>query len=279
MNLEARRKRWAFLFVQTSSEGRIAAMVITAEPCELESILALRDMYRLEMSCQIIHDSIHSRAGWTQEYSLRVDGKQVGYGSVAIAGPWTEIPALYEFFVAGPYRLRIFELFEAFRDACGATRMEIQSNDIQTAVMCHTYGQNVLADSVLFRDEVTTNFVPAGATFRTATEEDGLDISAKQILWHGVVEVEGHTAATGGILFHYNRPYGDIYMEVREEFRRRGVGAFIVQELKRVCYEGGFKPGARCRPTNVASQRTLQRAGFVPYGHILVGDLPAAGSE
>ena len=48
-------------------------MVITAQSCELESILALRDMYRLEMSCQIIHDSIHSRAGWTQEYSLRID--------------------------------------------------------------------------------------------------------------------------------------------------------------------------------------------------------------
>ena len=50
-------------------------MAITAQRCELESILALRDMYRLEMSCQIIHDSIHSRPGWTHEYSLKIDGK------------------------------------------------------------------------------------------------------------------------------------------------------------------------------------------------------------
>jgi hypothetical protein len=27
----------------------------------------------------------------------------------------------------------------------------------------------------------------------------------------------------GGILDHYNRPYGDIYMEVAEPFRRRGL--------------------------------------------------------
>jgi GNAT superfamily N-acetyltransferase len=252
-------------------------MVITAQPCELESILALRDMYRLEMSCQIIHDSIHSRVGWTQEYSLRIDGKQVGYGSVAKGGPWMEVPALYEFFVAGPFRLRVFELFEALRNVCGAIRMDIQSNDVLTAAMFHTYGRNVLAESVLFKDEVTTSFVPPGATFRTATEADGLDISPKQIPWHGVVELEGKVAATGGILFHYNRPYGDIFMDVREEFRRHGLGAFIVQELKRVCYEGGFRPGARCNPKNIPSQRTLQKAGFVPYANILVGDLPPGG--
>jgi GNAT superfamily N-acetyltransferase len=254
-------------------------MLFIARPCELESILALRDMYRLEMSCQIIHDSIHSRPGWTQEYSLRIDGRQVGYGSVAIAGPWAKSPSLYEFFVAAPYRLRVFELFAALRQACGSTRMEIQSNDVLTTTMFHTYAKNVEAESVLFKDEVTTAFVPDGATFRTATEADGLDVSPGQLPWHGVVELNGSVAATGGILFHYNRPYGDIYMEVREEFRQHGLGAFIVQELKRVCYEGGFKPGARCNPANVASQRTLQHAGFVPCAHILVGDLPPNGKN
>jgi len=236
-------------------------------------------MYRLEMSCQIIHDSIHSRPGWTREYSLQIDGVHVGYGSLAIAGPWTKNPALYEFFVAEPYRLKGFELFRALRKACGATRMEIQSNDVQASVMFHTYATNFEAESILFKDEVTTNQPLTGATFRTATAEDGLDISSQQLPWHGVVEVDGAVAATGGILFHYNRPYGDIYMDVREEFRRRGLGSFIVQELKRVCYEGGFKPGARCSSKNIASQRTLQRAGFVPYANLLVGDLPPVESQ
>jgi GNAT superfamily N-acetyltransferase len=254
-------------------------MAITAQLCELESILALRDMYRLEMSCQIIHDSIHSRAGWTQEYALKIDGAMVGYGSVAVAGPWTQSPALYEFFVEQPHRSKLFELFGALHAACGATRIETQSNDALTTAMFHTYAKNMMSESILFEDAATTSFAPDGATFRAARAEDGLDISVQQLPWHGVVEVDGSIAATGGILFHYNRPYGDIYMDVREEFRRRGLGTFIVQELKRVCYEGGFKPGARCNPKNVASQRTLQRAGFVPCGHMLVGDLPPAGSD
>ena len=52
------------LFVFWFSQQRYnSAMFLTAERCELESIVALRDDYRLEMSCQIIHDSIHSRVG------------------------------------------------------------------------------------------------------------------------------------------------------------------------------------------------------------------------
>jgi GNAT superfamily N-acetyltransferase len=268
-----------FFWLIGSATVQSGAMVATAQICELESILALREMYRREMSCQIIHDSIHSRAGWTQEYSVKIDDALAGYGSVAVGGPWKQVPALYEFFVARSYRLKVFELFGALRKVCGANRMEIQSRDLLTTVMFHTYAANVMTESVLFQDEMTTNLIPAGATFRVATEADGLEISSQQLPWHGVVEVDGVVAATGGILFHYNRPYGDIYMDVREEFRRRGLGAFIVQELKRVCYEGGFKPGARCGPMNVASQRTLQRAGFVPCGNILVGDLPPLKSE
>jgi GNAT superfamily N-acetyltransferase len=85
--------------------------------------------------------------------------------------------------------------------------------------------------------------------------------------------LDGTVMARGGILFHYNRPYGDIYMEVSEPFRRRGLGAFLVQELKRLCYQQASVPSARCNPGNIGSRKTLQKAGFVPCGHILAGAL------
>jgi GNAT superfamily N-acetyltransferase len=88
-----------------------------------------------------------------------------------------------------------------------------------------------------------------------------------------VLESDGKTAARGGILFHYNRPYGDVYMEVAEPFQRRGLGSYLVQELKRISYELGAVPCARCNPTNVASRRTLAKAGFAPFAHILTGTL------
>ena len=87
--------------------------------------------------------------------------------------------------------------------------------------------------------------------------------------------MDGNVVGKGGILFHYNRPYGDLYMEVTEPFQRRGLGSYLIQELKRVCYELGAVPCARCNPTNIASRRTLQRAGFVPFAHILNGSIAA----
>ena len=62
-------------------------------------------------------------------------------------------------------------------------------------------------------------------------------------------------------------------MEIAESFLQKGFGSFLVQELKRECYELGAVPCARCSPTNVASRRTLLRAGFVPFAHILNGTL------
>jgi GNAT superfamily N-acetyltransferase len=142
--------------------------------------------------------------------------------------------------------------------------------------MLHAFATSVTSESILFHDHELTKLVPSsGATFRRAIPEDsaqalqqGLDTDAR---W--LVEVDGSVAAAGDILFHYNRPYGDIYMKVGEQFRRRGLGAYLVQELKRVCYAGGSIPAARCNPNNVASRKTLQTAGFVPCGHILTGSL------
>lgn len=246
-------------------------MHLSVTPVPLDAIAHWRDQYRLEMACQVVHDSIHARPGWSDEYLLLADGTCVGYGSVAVGGPWTANPTAYEFYVAPPHRLRLFELFEAFLAASGAAAIEVQSNDALATVMLHAFARDVRSESILFEDAVATSHGPEGACFRAPTAAEAPDVSADRLRWHGMVEVGGAVAGRGGILFHYNRPYGDIFMEVGEQFRRRGLGAFLVQELKRVCYEGGHRPAARCNPGNVASRRTLQKAGFVPCGHILKG--------
>jgi len=251
----------------------MVSMRISAKATNLGDILRWRDMYRAEMSCQIVHDSIHERLGWTAEYMLVAAGTAVGYGSVAVGGPWKGTPTAYEFYVEPEQRLHLFELFREFLSASGALQIEVQSNDVLATTMLHTFAGPVTSESVLFHDKVGTSHHPAGAVFREPTANEAPDVPGDQLRWHGVVEVEGQVAARGGILFHYNRPYGDIYMETNEPFRRRGLGSFIVQELKRVCYAGGHLPSARCNPDNIASRRTLQRAGFVPCGHILKGSV------
>lgn len=249
-------------------------METSATQSPLQSVVPWRDLYRQEMACQIIHDSIHFREGWTREYLLRDGSTTVGYGSVAIAGPWKGKPTIYEFHVTPPARNRAFELFESLLAASGAVAIETQSNDQQLTAMLHLYASAVESESILFHDRITTHHpAPPGVDFRPTTAADARQIADQKLDadagW--LLERDGEVAATGGILFHYNRPYGDIYMAVAERFRRRGLGSYLVQELKRICYEKGDVPAARCNPKNLASRATLQKAGFVPCGHILVG--------
>ncbi len=227
------------------------------------------------MQCQIIHDSIHARSGWTVEYILETNGTAAGYGSVAIGGPWTSSHALYEFYVKESCRQRIFDLFTAFLTTNSADMIETQTNDPILPTLLHTFGQNVRAEAILFEDQFESRLTPEGSGFREAGASDAellkeleLDDTAG---W--VVTLNGQIAGAGGVLYHYNRPYGDVYMKIAEPFRRQGLGAYLVQELKAACRAEGSVPAARCNVGNLASRRTLQKAGFVPCGNLIAGDL------
>lgn len=236
-------------------------MEFVVRPGGLADILPWRELYRREMNCQIVHDSLHGREGWTHPYLLDLGGERAGYGSIVTGGPWAGTRTIFEFYVAETHRSRFFDAFEALTAASGADGIEAQTNDVMLTAMLHTWAHDVVSEKIIFEDHLTTNYrVPEAVLRKREPEGDWM-----------LLEVSGEVAATGGILYHYNRPYGDIWMEVAEPFRMRGYGTYLVQELKRICYEGGSVPSARCNTGNVASRRTLQRAGFVPCAHILTG--------
>jgi GNAT superfamily N-acetyltransferase len=248
-------------------------MQIQVKLASHRDVLSLRTRFRQEMNCQIVHDSIHDRKGWSLSYLLESNGAVAGFGSLAIGGPWKDKPTIFEFYLLPRFRTSAFELFEAFLASSNARFFEVQSNDVLLTAMFHTYGRELASESVVFHDHQTTAQTANDATLRRVTPEEEIQAAIEERAGGGewVLELGGVTAAKGGILFHYNRPYGDIYMEVVEAFRGRGLGAYLVQELKRECYALGAVPCARCNPTNAASRRTLQRAGFVPFAHILNG--------
>ena len=237
-------------------------MQFTAKPVSVEDISRWRDLYRLEMRCQIVHDSLHPRPGWTQPYLLESAGVPVGYGSLVIGGPWAGTRTLFEFYVAPQHRSHTFDLFDTLRTASQADAIKVQTNDPILTVLFHLHARDVQIEKIVFEDKVTTALSIHNAVLRRIEGDDErfLDVNNEQV-------------AKGGVLYHYNRPYGDIYMEVAEAHRRQGYGAYIVQQLKRLAYETGNIPCARTSPENIASRKTLQRAGFVPCALILEGKL------
>ncbi len=227
------------------------------------------------MRCQIVHDSWHAR-GFTDSYVLRLNGQIVGYGSVGGVPPEPK-ETVKEFFVVPRSRGSALPLFRALVAASRARAIEAQTNDLLLSLMLHDCAVDLTSDTILFSDGLTTTLPPPpAATLRRVTEADRARVFRHTLEPVGDwgLERDGELAATGGLLFHYNPPYGDIYMEVAEPHQRRGLGSYLVQELKRICYESGHIPAARCRHDNQASRRTLERGGMFPCARIVRGRIP-----
>jgi GNAT superfamily N-acetyltransferase len=251
-------------------------MAIDIAHVPLEQVLPLRELYRREMGCQIVHDSLPGR-GFGDLFLIRCDGRVAGYGFVmGYRGEPRDM--VREFYVLPALRGRALPMFRRLVEASGARRVEVQTNDVLLTLMLYDCATDITSDRVVFQDALTTSLSAPGVVFRGATEADQGRIFEHRVepVGEWLIEHDGDIVATGGIGTHYNPPYGDLYMEVDEPHRRRGYGSYLIQELKRACYEMGRVPAARCDVTNEASRATLQKAGLFPCARILSGVLAPA---
>jgi GNAT superfamily N-acetyltransferase len=256
-------------------------MRIKVTKSELADVFRLRDLYQQEMNCQIIFDAGHER-GFSDVYSVTVEGRVAGYGAVGSAKLKPLQGTVMEFYVLPAHRPSALTLFHALLRASRATQIQSQTNDTLLTLMLYDCARNIQSRTILFHDARETSLTLPGVTFRKATKADASRIfpHKHEPVGDWVLESKATIVATGGVLFHYNRPYGDIFMEVSKRFRRRGLGSYLVQELKRTCYELGSLPAARCNESNIASRKTLEKAGFAPCARILTGTvMPALRSK
>ncbi len=246
-------------------------MKIQVRRVEYHDVKAMRELYRHEANCQIVHDSFPSR-GLADPYLVHLDGQICGYGAVSNK---YDKGRLVEFYTLPHVRDLALPMFRELLNTSQATHIEAQTNIPFMLLMLYDCGTSIVSEKVLFHDAFTTRLTCAHVAFRHSVADDAASIFSHQHEPVGdwVVEANGGIVATGGFLTHYNPPYADIYMEVAEPARGQGIGSYLVQEIKRVCYESGMKPAARCNPGNTASRRTLEKAGLLPCGHLLVGEV------
>lgn len=214
--------------------------------------------------------------GFTDSYLLRMQGQVVGYGSLA-GDPRGPREIIKEFYVLPAYRAAALPLFHGLIATSQARWIEAQTNDILLTLLLFDCAVDLVSDRILFADACTTTHAPPGVVLRPVTDADRASIfpHTGEPVGEWGLEVGREVVATGGLMFHYNPPYGDIYVEVAPPYRWRGYGSYLVQELKRLCYEMGCIPAARCNKDNVASRLTLQRGGMLPCARIVRGRIVA----
>ena len=251
--------------IASGSAERGRTIDIQVQKTEFEEIALLRALYRHEANCQIVRDSILGR-GLADPYLILIDGRVAGY-----AGVWNEHfkDRVMEFHALPQGRADTIPMFRELLAVSGATHIEAQTNMPIMNSLLYDFATNISVENILFEDGPATYLSSPGAVFGAReTDEEGPEGD-----W--VVEMNGEVVAAGGVLYHYNPPYGDVYMEVIPGARRQGIGSYLVQELRRVCCEAGKRPAARCDPDNEASPRTLQRGGLLPCGRLLAGEARA----
>jgi len=219
------------------------------------------------------YDACHER-GWTDSYLLTAGDVEVGYGSVK-GREIADRDTVFKFFVVPPFRKHASTLFSQLLLASRATHIEAQSNDRLMSAMLFEFASNIRSDTVLFGAHVTTTHAVSGAIFRHRRDDEQVFEHTTEPIGDFVVELDGEVAGSGGFLLHYNKPFADVYMEVAEPHRLKGVGSFLVQEVIKQCYLAGRVPAARTSIENTASRATLAKAGLTICGFMLIGETKA----
>ena len=240
-------------------------------PVEVSAILPYRELYRQEMHCQIVHDCWCTR-GKAACFLACDNNRVLGYGLV---DHQYDKQTLYEYYVLPEHRRHALPMLRGLLQVSGAKAIRAQTNDRLLMLMLYDCAAAITSETILFADAITTQIpCPAGLLRKICdAEKPTIFKHHHEPVGDWGIELDGRIVATAGALYHYNPPYGDVYMEVDERFRRQGVGSYLVQEVKRACYQIGQIPAARCSTSNEASRRTLEKAGFLPCARILRGTI------
>jgi GNAT superfamily N-acetyltransferase len=252
-------------------------MRLNAQLAGLSDILYLRRLFLQEANTQIRYNAVHER-GSSDSYLLSADEKYVGYGSVR-GQNLMERDTIFEFHVIPSFRHLASTFFQKVLELSKAKYLECQTNDLLLSSMVFEFGENIKSDVILFSDGGATQLSIPGAIFRKRKEGDSLFEHHHEPEGEYVLELDGEVKATGGFLTHYNMPFSDLYMEVKEEARKKGLGSYLIQEIKKESYLAGRIPAARCNIDNSASKSTLLKGGLKIAGYMLFATINKRGEQ
>lgn len=236
----------------------------------LSEILPLRELYLQECNFQIRYDACHIR-NWTDSYLISLAGKKIGYASIKGLDELADRNAIFEFYLLPHLRNKSSLVFAAVLEKVQVPYLECQSNDLILSPMLYEFGKEIESKVILFGESHQSLIKKKNVIFRPLKKGDDVfgkkesDKGAYVLVW------EGEVIADGGFLTHYNHPFADLYMEVAKDFRGKGYASYILQEIKKACYEAGKVPAARCSISNPASKASLLNAGMQVVGYMLKG--------
>lgn len=228
----------------------------------LNSLPEFQELY-LEM---LVEDS--------EYFSISRDAITIGY---AIK---TRDNILVEFYLKDEFVPDSQIVFGRIIDSLSITKVYCKSFDHLLLVCCLSYGAAYKIIGTLFRDYLNTKeFPPDGMTIRVADhsdydfllqQKDGLYETPEELnkfVNGGNISMflkDGRLVGCGYLIRVHDRwDCYDIGMWVNPDYRNLGIATQIISYLKNVCLENNWTPQCGCAVDNIASQKTLEKTGFI----------------
>jgi len=197
---------------------------------------------------------------------------------------------ILQFYVKDKNRGNISMIFESVIAQNGIKKALCCSNDPIFYSLCEKKSTNTVTQVYMFHeDEIINNPMPFDGIVMdhpTINESDEIMSYFTGIGMTGDWLVDYMTQRINKgelILFRYNggiigtgetRPsissedYSNIGMTVEKDYRRRGLGRYIISTIRKTTNERGYKAICSADKTNTASINTLTKSGFVHYHNI-----------
>lgn len=217
-------------------------------------------------------------------YKIEYDSRTVGYAIIDTK------QTLWEFYLEEKVHMHSQDIFQYLIDMKYIEAAECKTYDYLLMSLCHDFQRASEGSAYLFRDYSEIGYPDnrfADITIRLADMEDydklevlnqmdedveffydlKKEINNQEVL---VFLKENYLLGAGTFKKIWkDQSYRDIGMVVAKEHRKKGLGTFILIQLKEYCDRHDLASVCGCWYYNYASKRTLEKAGFITKHRVI----------
>lgn len=258
-------------------------MVVVEQVATLQDLDGLRQEY-IESLAGPLEPFLEELISYSRLYYRLVQGGQpIGYFCVSTKG------TLLQFYLKAGHIRSLQSIFSRLLSQGFFTQALVSTRDRLGISSCLEFHKEVSVDDYLFEDgsgpvEAASEW--QDSVFALAGTDDIPLIRSVVNDFHDFLHytlegsvaeqsifllLDGNTLLGTGVIAskEYQPPYVDIGMCVNEQYRRQQVGTEIIRRLRLHCRERALIPLASCRFDNLASKKTLEKAGMVSRDRVL----------
>ncbi len=225
-------------------------------------------------------------------YAIEYQDKAVGFFSL------NEEQELTQFFLQAKHACYAEDVFADVLEKFYITRAYVDSVDPYYCMLATTKAQNIDVFFYMFEGFFSQELpLRQDVTTRLAEEKDLDALLQLELSWfkkYDAPTVERTTQrlktwidkkathiffkdetlmARGQVRIHeHNTSVAHVGMLVHDDYRKQGIGAYVMSHLKNSALAMGVRPVCAARKSNTGSLQTIKKGGFTPVGRIYLMD-------